>query len=177
MQCGRSSRSLLLKRDLIRRRILHQTVTFVGCLPANRKSTDANRRQHQLCVASPARSGRIKVRFSGEKTRVRMASFRNYGTGRCGSGRPRVPSGVSPYDQKRANPGEKRRRKRILDAAMVETFHDRKYSWLRDGNSCLSHFAALLSVTIENRPISVRMQQRVFNSRIAMFSPSVKRPQ
>ena len=80
---------------------------------------------------------------------VYMASYRNYGTGRCGSGRPRVPSGVSPYDQKRANPGEKRHRKRILDAAMVETFHDREYSWLRDGSSCLSRFAALLSVTIE----------------------------
>ena len=105
----------------------------------------------QLCVASPARPGSIKIRFSGEKTRVTTASYRNYGTGRCGSGRPRVPSGVSPYDQKRANPGEKRRRKRILDAAMVETFHDREYSWLRDGSSCLSHFAALLSITIENR--------------------------
>src|SRR5713226_2415009 len=43
MQCGRSSRSLLLKRNLISPDILHQTVTFVGCLPANWKSTDANR--------------------------------------------------------------------------------------------------------------------------------------
>src|ERR1700686_2642267 len=50
MQRGRSSRSLLLKRDLIRRRILHQTVTFGGCLPANRKSTDANRRFHSLRI-------------------------------------------------------------------------------------------------------------------------------
>src|SRR5882672_5811031 len=41
MQCGRSSRSLLLKRNLISPDILHQTVTFIRCLPANRKSTES----------------------------------------------------------------------------------------------------------------------------------------
>src|ERR1700730_5287226 len=86
-----------------------------------------------------------------------MASYRNYGAGRCGSGRPRVPSGVSPYDQKRAIQGEKRCRKRILDAALVETFHHGKHSWLRNSSSCLSRLAAVLSVTVEDRPLSSRV--------------------